>query len=96
MCVYVCGNVCMCMCVAMCVCVCVWQCVYRPLAAYYYLLSSEAGVEVASFNLAWLCEEYKVSTQCSVLTGFSVKSKDILNKVVNVCGKVVIIIIINY
>lgn len=29
------------------------------LAAYYYMLAAEAGPEVASFNLAWLCEENK-------------------------------------
>ena len=74
-CVCVCVCVCMCVCVyvcvcvCMCVCVCVCVCVCRPLAAYYYLLSSEAGVEVASFNIAWLCEEHKVSAQCSVLRG---------------------------
>ncbi|KAK7499889.1 hypothetical protein BaRGS_00008980 [Batillaria attramentaria] len=27
------------------------------LAAYHYMLAAEAGPEVASFNLAWLCEE---------------------------------------
>ncbi|KAL8600301.1 hypothetical protein ACOMHN_060919 [Nucella lapillus] len=30
-----------------------------PLTAFHYLLASEAGVEVASFNLAWLCEQRK-------------------------------------
>ncbi|XP_076438447.1 protein sel-1 homolog 3-like [Babylonia areolata] len=30
-----------------------------PLSAYYYLLAADTGVEVSSFNLAWLCEERK-------------------------------------
>lgn len=29
------------------------------LALFYYMMAAEAGVEVASFNVAWLCEENK-------------------------------------
>lgn len=32
------------------------------LAILYYMMAAEAGIEVGTFNLAWLCEENKVNT----------------------------------
>lgn len=32
------------------------------LAILYYMMAAEAGIEVGTFNLAWLCEENKVDT----------------------------------
>lgn len=30
------------------------------LAILYYMMAAEAGIEVGTYNLAWLCEENKV------------------------------------
>lgn len=31
------------------------------LAILYYMMAAEAGIEVGTFNLAWLCDENKVN-----------------------------------
>ena len=38
---------------------------FSDVSLFYYFLAAEAGLEVGSFNVAWLCEENKV-----VLKGF--------------------------
>ena len=33
---------------------------FRDLSLFYYAMAADAGLEVGSFNMAWLCEENKV------------------------------------
>ena len=33
----------------------------RPAALIYYMMAADTGLEVATFNLAYLCEENKAS-----------------------------------
>ena len=35
--------------------------IFSDISLFYYALAADAGVEVGSFNTAWLCEENKVN-----------------------------------
>lgn len=43
---------------------------HSALAVFYYMMAAESGPEVASFNLAWLCEENKVGVHRSTFEYF--------------------------
>ena len=36
---------------------------FSDVSLFYYFMAAEAGIEVGSFNVAWLCEENKASLQ---------------------------------
>lgn len=45
---------------------------FRDVSLYYYTLAADAGLEIASFNMAWLCEANEVNVHGKIISGSSV------------------------